>query len=723
MRLLFTLVAAAAASPQLLFEGGQPPSWGINNYRIPALIRTDRGTLIAIAEARTSDADCTRKWLAFRRSTDNGTTWSPIANLFGQDSLPKAHGAGNPVVLFDPLTQSILVHGSVNAPGYCNPTLWNFQVSDGGTDGASWGPPTNITQSLGKWAGATPGPGTGAVIPAGAPHAGRLLVPAHFGAYKFDIVWFSDDHGASWTLSATPLPGLDEVAVAALPNGTLLLNARTYHLNATCDCRAITTSNDGGATWALPLRFDAALIEPVCQGSLVALGGALFFSNPASRDARIDLTVRRSDDGGATWPRSLLLVPGQLDGGYSCMAPGAPLVGSDGIAKGGILYEGLGGIFFSDFPIDLPPAPPPPPPPPPPTFIPAAHPTVQWAGRALKASDGGGAMSFDWPGTTGAFTASSATYFTAVFTGACGPPGKGARLESAVDGGALDAQSRGAFWVLPASPLTPYRIPLARDLPLGTHALTIRVGVEARWAGCANGTTVTLAGVETDGEPVDPVPTTNRRLEWVGDSISAGFGTVSPCTKGAAEEEDASRTGALAVACPGLNASCSIVAVSGDTVLVPAGGAAAAKPPLPLIYNRSLTYNAGAAAAWNFSAHAPPHAILLNLGTNDVADANFAADYAPALTRFIVALAGLGGWYEGAPGPPPRVLAWCGPMENSYCSLMGEAVGAAAALGANAAFLGFVNATLDGCDGHPGARGQAELGAALLPLIKGSMGW
>jgi hypothetical protein len=435
----------------------------------------------------------------------------------------------------------------------------------------------------------------------------------------------------------------------------------------------------------------------------------------------VDLTVRRSDDGGGSWPRAQLLAADPGDG-YSSMFNGAPVVGAGGAEFGGILFETPNDtISFGLFSADVPPAPPPPPPPPPANFIPAAHPSVAWEGRFHVRGDGR-TVEFDLPGVTATFAAANATYFTAVFSGACGPEGAGARLESAVDGGApLDTRAAGAFWVLPATPAAPYKISLARGLdPLRNHALAIRAAVEARSAGCSGSATLALAGVETDGAPAAAGTPAARRIEWVGDSITAGFGTAPPCAGSTAASEDASRGAALAAACPALGAACALFAVSGDTAMVPAGGAPPAKPPIPLIYNRSLTYNGS--AAWDFSARPAPHAIVVNLGTNDAALPNFGADYAPALAAFLLALSGPAGWYRGH-AAVPRALAYCGPMVFTYCAEMEAAVAAAAAAGANAAFLGAVNATLDGCDGHPGEKGQAELGLALAPLIKAHMGW
>jgi sialidase-1 len=67
-----------------------------------------------------------------------------------------------------------------------------------------------------------------------------------------------------------------------------------------------------------------ALVEPICQASLLrwenaggVTPGSLLFSNPDDPKKRQTLTVRASDDDGATWPRSLVLHSGST--GYSCL--------------------------------------------------------------------------------------------------------------------------------------------------------------------------------------------------------------------------------------------------------------------------------------------------------------------------------------------------------------------------------------------------------------------
>jgi sialidase-1 len=88
--------------------------------------------------------------------------------------------------------------------------------------------------------------------------------------------------------------------------------------------RAVARSRDGGETWSAP-EFDATLIEPICQASLIAVDvpagdddPTLIFSNPASKEARRNMTVRVSRDGGKSWPVTIPVDPGPS--AYSCMA-------------------------------------------------------------------------------------------------------------------------------------------------------------------------------------------------------------------------------------------------------------------------------------------------------------------------------------------------------------------------------------------------------------------
>jgi len=85
---------------------------------------------------------------------------------------------------------------------------------------------------------------------------------------------------------------------AQLADGSLYLNARSYRGN---NRRLVARSDDGGDTWT-PAKEDPALVEPVCQASVLYLDAEnlLLFANPASKRRR-GMTVKTSTDGGRTW--------------------------------------------------------------------------------------------------------------------------------------------------------------------------------------------------------------------------------------------------------------------------------------------------------------------------------------------------------------------------------------------------------------------------------------
>jgi len=339
--------AAAAPSPQptaaapslvdVFVAGDDYNSTGVRQFRIPALVRTGRGTLLAFAEARTDPAtDCAYKWLVVRRSEDEGATWSASTDVAGREWAGWA--TGNPQAVFHaPSRRVVVTFGSkdLSAPGgYCEPGTVVFAVDDGGSDGARWGPPRNISGDLGAaWATILPGPGASVVLSA-APHAGRIVATGVTDAYAQVIAYFSDDAGLSWRAGATPLRGGDESAPTELPDGRVYVTMRNDHLNASCACQAYALSSDGGQTFG-PMLFDATLVSPVCEASVAVLEGRLLFANPASRSQRRDITVRATAAGAAdptAWAWSLLVAGGPTWGGYTSLA-------SAGAGYGGLLLE------------------------------------------------------------------------------------------------------------------------------------------------------------------------------------------------------------------------------------------------------------------------------------------------------------------------------------------------------------------------------------------------
>ncbi len=94
-----------------VFEGGrnnQPNKDGIKSYRIPALLKTDKGTLIAGAdERRLHSSDWGDIGMVIRRSEDNGKNWSDRVTITNLRDNPRASdpSIGSPVNIDMTLTQ------------------------------------------------------------------------------------------------------------------------------------------------------------------------------------------------------------------------------------------------------------------------------------------------------------------------------------------------------------------------------------------------------------------------------------------------------------------------------------------------------------------------------------------------------------------------------------------------------------------------------------------
>lgn len=109
---------AVLTEKQELFMSGvndKPNSGGIKSYRIPALLRTDKGTLLAGADQRRlHHSDWGDIAMVVRRSEDGGTTWQPTLTLTNLRDNPEAKDPQAPsplnidmVLVQDPTTKRI----------------------------------------------------------------------------------------------------------------------------------------------------------------------------------------------------------------------------------------------------------------------------------------------------------------------------------------------------------------------------------------------------------------------------------------------------------------------------------------------------------------------------------------------------------------------------------------------------------------------------------------
>jgi sialidase-1 len=354
---------AVGAQPLLekidLFEAGKGD---YAMYRIPGIVVTAKGTALAYCEARkTGGSDWGTIDIMLRRSTDGGKTWQPrmkIADVPGPKeknpvAIAKKVGKATDVTYNNPVAfadRDGLVHML-----FCLEYMRCFYIRSD-DDGVSWSAPVEITKTFEAfrpqydWKAMATGPAHGIQL-----RSGRLLVPvwistgtggnAHRPSVTATI--YSDDHGKSWKAGEIAVPDTEEwifpneTVIVQLTDGRVMLNVRSESL---AHRRLVTTSPDGATQWSKP-RFDEALVEPICMGSIVRVSGGersgktrVAFANPNNLDReggkaavgksrdRKNLTIKLSYDEGQTWPVSKALEPGWS--GYSDLAvlPGGTIL-------------------------------------------------------------------------------------------------------------------------------------------------------------------------------------------------------------------------------------------------------------------------------------------------------------------------------------------------------------------------------------------------------------
>lgn len=343
----------SARSDVVLAESGV----GYRQHRIPALVATPRGTLIAAFDGRPDLDDLPGPIdLVVRRSRDGGRSWSAPAVARAASGLT---GYGDPSLLADADTGRVLCfHAAGTAVGFFesgdgeaddDPALLHCDLLVSDDHGRSW-TVRRLTAMLRRdlnaalRAGIPPGveaprvaglfaaSGAGTQLRHG-PHRGRLLqgfvalVRRDGAPHLYAVVARSDDGGLTWRTSDPVGPGANETALAALPDGRVLLHSRAPGR------RLAAWSPDGGATFG-PLRPVPDLPDPGNNGSLLALGsGALLASHTTDPDLRRALVLSVSRDDGRSWAPAISVTA--AGAGYSVLAP----LPGDGV---GVLWEDEG---------------------------------------------------------------------------------------------------------------------------------------------------------------------------------------------------------------------------------------------------------------------------------------------------------------------------------------------------------------------------------------------
>ncbi len=308
-----------------VFVGGQD---GYNTYRIPAMVISNQGTVLAFCEGRKMSAsDSGDIDLLVKRSENGGKNWSKQIVVHEEDgNAPITIGNPCPIIERDSNTIHLLFNRN-------NKRLFYTKSID---DGLSWSSPKELTNMLKNFDYPLVRCGIGPVHGIQMKN-GRLIATIWVNdcevkdkeknptkrRYQSGII-YSDDSGVTWRtggLVPPTLNRLNECTVLERLDGSLLLNMRAYHSGF----RAVSNSSDGGITWSNPV-LDKNLPCPTCQACMIhASGSEILFLNPAASKegkflgaSRRNLTLRLSVDEGRTWAYSRVINQGAA--GYSDLA-------------------------------------------------------------------------------------------------------------------------------------------------------------------------------------------------------------------------------------------------------------------------------------------------------------------------------------------------------------------------------------------------------------------
>ena len=215
---------------------------------------------------------------------------------------------------------------------------------------------------------------------------------------------------------------------------------------------------------------------------------------------------------------------------------------------------------------------------------------------------------------------------------------------------------------------------------------------------------------------VGPMEPRRRRIEFFGDSITAGFCNL--CTFASSGQ-----TGALLesyshswanIVCDGFAADCHTTAWSGYGIVENCCGGTTT---LPMIWQRSLATLSN--SSWDFASWAPD-VVVLNVGTNDRL-----GQRTENIARFNATLLNIVERASANYGRSTAFMLACGPMDEHYCaSVGGSSIKRRARTSRLASwitpYLWHVWRTL--C-GHPSTAVDAAMAKGTADAIRAFMGW
>jgi sialidase-1 len=338
---------------------------GVHTYRIPGIVRTNNGTLLAVFDRRieTHRDPQGEVNIGLKRSTDGGRSWSPTQVIMDRGHWgglpPRYNGVTDACILVNSKNNDIFagalwMHGQwvngkwegipsdpnaelgrkkASMPGMTEKETCQFLLTKSTDDGKTWSEEINLTSIKNpEWRIFALSPTNGITL-----EDGTLVFPAKVSGNV--ALTYSKDGGSTWTVSPLgPKTNGAENAIVQLSNCSIMLNARA---SGNSKYRTVYTTPDLGTTWIEHPTNGKILIEPGCHGSLYKhiynVNGEkrsiLFFSNPDSDKKRQRMTIKVSFDEGMTWPEKHWILLDEERSAYSSITS----VDEQTI---GILYEG-----------------------------------------------------------------------------------------------------------------------------------------------------------------------------------------------------------------------------------------------------------------------------------------------------------------------------------------------------------------------------------------------
>lgn len=317
-----------------------------------------------------------------------------------------------------------------------------------------------------------------------------------------------------------------------------------------------------------------------------------------------------------------------------------------------------------------------------------------------------------WPGTGVSFT----------FTGSSASIG----LQAVTGTNSVQLQVDGQTTII--SDVAGSSISTPAGLAVGNHTVVLRKRSEALYG------TIFIGNITTDGTfgpDAHPKRHQKRKIEFIGDSITVGYGLdgVLPCVNSAALEDNPKTYAALAA--DDVQADYDVVAWSG--IGVTRNYVSSTPDTSPTMPDRWTRYGANDPVnSYTFPASATPDAVVINLGTNDfsysagVRPALVPEDYTAAMVKFVKTIK--------SHYPKATYFLLTSPMLNDGYPSAAEAQKTTQKNALNAAIAQLNGTRISlvdipaqgsdvGCDYHPNAATHKADSEILVAALKAKLGW